>query len=172
MIYIKLDENMNLVMTVKESIYRGDNLSQKITYLLPLKVGEVDTQATSVYLTYIRADGVADIVKLEREDEKYNETYYQYIFPVSCKLTKFPGEVCTWLQIFSGTPSNPVIAKSGECLLQVEKSKNTDDYFCDHQVTAIYQLQQQIKGDSGSSGGDSGSDSGGSSTDTPDWETM
>ena len=29
MIYIKLDESMNLVMTVNEPIYRGDNLNQK-----------------------------------------------------------------------------------------------------------------------------------------------
>lgn len=34
MIYIKLDESMNLVMTVNEPIYRGDNLNQKITYSL------------------------------------------------------------------------------------------------------------------------------------------
>ena len=38
MIYIKLDESMNLVMTVNEPIYRGDNLNQKIVYLIPLQV--------------------------------------------------------------------------------------------------------------------------------------
>lgn len=123
MIYIKLDESMNLVMTVNEPIYRGDNLNQKIVYLIPLQVGEVDMLAATPYLSYIRADGVADIVRLERTGEKYKEAYYQYVFPVSCRLSKYPGEVCTWLQIFSGTPSNPTIAKSGECLLYVEDSK-------------------------------------------------
>ena len=73
------------------------------------------------YLSYIRADGVADIVRLERQNEKYKEAYYQYVFPVSCRLTKFPGEVCSWLQIFSGTPSNPTIAKSGECLDAIQE---------------------------------------------------
>ena len=97
------------------------------------------------YLSYIRADGVADIVRLERTEEKYKEAYYQYVFPVSCRLSKYPGEVCTWLQIFSGTPSNPTIAKSGECLLYVEESKNMDDYICDHQLSAIYALQKQTE---------------------------
>ncbi len=56
---------------------------------------------------------------------------------------KVPGEVCSWLQIFSGTPSNPTIAKSGECLLYVEESKNMDDYICDHQLSAIYEMQRR-----------------------------
>lgn len=140
MLYIKLDDDMNLVITVNEPIYRGDNLSRKITYLIPTMVGEIDMFTASVFLNYIRADGVADVVVLERSDEPYNDSYLQYTFPVNCKLTKYPGEICTWMQIYTGTPSNPVIAKSGECMLQVQESKNMDDYLCDHQMTAVYQL--------------------------------
>ena len=138
MIYIKLDESMNLVMTVNEPIYRGDNLNQKIVYLIPLQVGEVDMLAATPYLSYIRADGVADIVRLERTEEKYKEAYYQYVFPVSCRLSKYPGEVCTWLQIFSGTPSNPTIAKSGECLLYVvEMDKKGDNLVYDSEKKVL-----------------------------------
>lgn len=143
MFYIMLDDDMNLLITVKEPIYRGDNLNQKITYLLPKQVGEIDMLSATPYLTYIRADGVADIVSLERKDELYKDSHYQYVLPVTCRLSKFPGEVCSWLQIFSGTPSNPTIAKSGECLLQIQDSKNIDDYICDHQLSAIYALQKQ-----------------------------
>ena len=145
MFYIKLDENMDLVTTVREPLFRGDNLNRKLVYLIPLTVGDIDMLTAYVYLNYIRADGVADIVRLERTEEKYKEAYYQYVFPVSCRLSKYPGEVCTWLQIFSGTPSNPTIAKSGECLLYVEESKNMDDYICDHQLSAIYALQKQTE---------------------------
>ena len=88
----------------------------------------------------MRADGVADVVVLDRSETPYNESYFQYTFPITCKLSKYPGEVCTWIQIYSGTPSNPVIAKTGECMLQVQESKNMDDYLCDHQMTALYQL--------------------------------
>ena len=140
MLYIKLDGDMSLVITVNEPIYRGDNLSQKITYLIPTVVGEIDMLTASVFLSYVRADGVADVVVLDRSETPYNESYFQYTFPINCKLSKYPGEVCTWIQIYSGTPSNPVIAKTGECMLQVQESKNMDDYLCDHQMTALYQL--------------------------------
>lgn len=93
MLYIKLDDDMNLVITVNEPIYRGDNLSRKITYLIPTIVGEIDMLTASVFLNYIRADGVVDVVVLERSEEPYNESYLQYTFPVNCKLTKYPGEV-------------------------------------------------------------------------------
>lgn len=140
MLYIKLDDDMSLVITVNEPIYRGDNLSKKITYLIPMTVGEVDMLTASVFLSYVRADGVADVVVLNRSEEVYKEEYYQYTVPINCKISKYPGEVCTWIQIYSGTPSNPVIAKTGECMLQVQDSKNMDDYLCDHQMTALYQL--------------------------------
>ena len=140
MLYIKLDGDMSLVITVNEPIYRGDNLSQKITYLIPTVVGEIDMLTASVFLSYVRADGVADVVVLDRSETPYNESYFQYTFPINCKLSKYPGEVCTWIQIYNGTPSNPVIAKTGECMLQVQESKNMDDYLCDHQMTALYQL--------------------------------
>ena len=140
--FIKLDENMNLVITVNDTIYRGDNLCRKVIYLVPTSVGEIDVASANVYLSYIRADGTPDIVILERMEEKYKDTYYQYTLPVDCKLTKYAGEVCAWLQIFSGSPSNPTIAKSGECVIFIHESKNMDDYLCDHQLTALYQLHK------------------------------
>lgn len=142
--YIKLDESMSLVVTVNEPIYRGDNLNRKIIYLVPVKVGDVDVLTAKVYLSYIRADGAADVVILERTAEKYKEAYFQYVLPVSCKLTKYPGEVCTWIQIYSGTPSNPTISKSGECMLYVQESKNMDEYLGDCHMTALYQLHKQM----------------------------
>lgn len=144
MFYIKLDRDMSLTITVSEPLYRGDNLNRKIIYLIPLQVGNIDMLTAYVYLNYIRSDGVADVAVLERLEEKYNESYYQYTFPVTCKLTKFPGEVCTWMTIYTGNPSNPTVSKSGECLLQIRYSKNIDDCLCDHQLTALYQMQKRV----------------------------
>ena len=144
MIYIKLDENRDLVMTVSEPIYLGDNLNQKIVYLIPLQVGEIDMKAAIPYLSYIRTDGVVDIVRLDKKEGTYKDAYYQYELPVSCKLSECPGDICTWMQIFAGTPSNPTIAKSGECVLHVNNSKNMDDYVCDHHLSAMYAMQKQI----------------------------
>lgn len=145
MIYIKLDNDMDLTITVNEPIYRGDNLARKITYLIPQTVGEIDMLVANVYLCYIRADGTPDVVVLDRLEEKYNDTYLQYRFPVGAKLTKYAGEICTWIQIFSGDPCSPTTAKSGECVLRVSDAKDLDDYIADSTLTAIYQLHTKME---------------------------
>ncbi len=147
MMYIKLDNDMNLIITQNSPIYRGDNLNQNVIYLISKTVGEIDMITATVFLCLIRADGVPDIVALDKLSEPYDDTYFQYTFPVTCKLTKYPGEVCTWICIYSGTPSNPTIAKTGECVLWVQESKDMDCYLSDSQLTAIYAIRQSISVD-------------------------
>lgn len=144
MLYIKLEKNMKLVMTVAQPIYRGDNLNREIMYIIPKVVGKVDMLSAYVYLNYVRADGVADVVVLERMEEEYNDDYYQYTFPITCKLTKFPGEICTWIHIFTGSTGKPVVAKSGECMLRVQESKSMDSYLEDNYMTALYQVHRNL----------------------------
>lgn len=145
MIYIKLDEDMNLVITKNEPIYRGDHLNQKITYLIPLTVGDIDMLRATVYLSYIRADGTADIALLVREEEKYNERYYQYHLPVTSDMSRYAGEICTFMQIFAGPPRRPIIAKSGECMLHIIDSKNMDEYISDRNLRLIYEMQRYME---------------------------
>lgn len=145
MIYIKLDESMNLCMTKKQPIYRGDHLNRTITYLIPMTVGNIDMLRATVYLSYIRADGTADIALLVREDEPYNDRYYKYHLPITCTLSRYAGEICTFLQIFSGPPRRPTIAKSSECFLQVIDSKNMDEYITDRNLRLIYEMQRYME---------------------------
>jgi len=145
LLYIKLDESMNLVITKNEPIYRGDHLNQKITYLIPTTVGDIDMLQATVYLSYIRADGTADIALLIREEETYNERYYQYHLPITSNLSRYAGEICTFLQIFSGPPRHPVIAKSSECVLRVIDSKNMDQYITDRNLRLIYEMQRYME---------------------------
>lgn len=141
MFYIKLEDRA-LIPTITEPIYRGDNLNQKIRFLIPHTIDDIEVATAMLYLCYVRADGVADVAVLERDEADYNETYYQYAFPVDCKLTKYPGEVCAWLNIYNGDVSQPMVAKTGEVVLRVQDSKNMDDYLCDHQISALYTLQK------------------------------
>lgn len=145
MMYIKLDENMNLGITVNEPIYRGDHLSRKIIFLVPVTVGAIDTERAAVYLSYIRADGTADVALLKRTEEKYKEKYWQYVLPVTTTLSRYPGEVCMWLQIYSGPAYAPSIAKSGECVLNIQASTNMDEYISDRNLSLIYQMQRQME---------------------------
>lgn len=143
MFYIKLEDRA-LIPTTTEPVYRGDNLNQKIRFLIPHEVDDIEIATALLYLCYVRADGVADVAVLEKYESDYNETYYQYVFPVDCKLTKYPGEVCAWMNIYNGDVSQPMIAKTGEVVLRVRDSKNMDDYLCDHQMSALYQIHRNV----------------------------
>ncbi len=145
MIYIKLDENMNLIITKSGQIYRGDHMNQKITYLLPVMAGDIDMSQAIVYLSYICADGAADIALLVREEELYDEGYYQYHIPVTSTLSQHVGKICMFLQIFSGLPAHPAVAKSGECVLYVIDSKNMDEYITDRNLRLIYEMQKRME---------------------------
>lgn len=145
MFYIKLDEGMNLVVTSREAIYRGDHLNRKLTYLLPLQVGDIDIGTTAVYLSYIRADGTADIDLLNRQEELYNESYYQFTMPITSKLTRYAGPVTTFLTIYAGSYNRPRISKSGECILHIQASTNMDDVITDHNLSLIYSMQRQME---------------------------
>ena len=132
------------MVTQRDAIYRGDNMSKCITFLLPQKAAEADIGESTVFLSYIRPDGDPDMVILDQEAEKYNESYYRYILPVTCKMSRYPGQILMWLQICSGDPAHPVITKTGECVIHIHESRSMDDCLCDHQLTAMYQIKKKL----------------------------
>jgi dGTP triphosphohydrolase len=143
--YLKMDEDWHLAVTVGETLYRGDNLSKRLIFLMPKMLGEIDLLTAAVYLSYVRADGTAEVTRLERLEEEYKESWYQYTLPVTCRLTRYPGQVCIWMQIYSGPATNPVVAKSDECILVIEDSKNMDDFICDWQMAGLYGIQKDLE---------------------------
>lgn len=142
--YIMLTKDMELTITQAETIHQGDNLSKSITFLIPSKVADVDTVSSDIFLTYVRPDGAPDIVILERDDTMYNDEYYKYILPVTCKLSRLPGEVHMWIQIYTGNMPNPVVANSGECRVRIHRTNKPAGCFNDNQITVLYQLQKQL----------------------------
>lgn len=145
MFYIKLTDDMELIITARDAIYRGDHLNQKLTFLVPMQVGDIDPAAAALYLSYIRADGTAEIDLLHREKELYNDSYYQFTMPVTSKLTRYAGPVTAFLTIYTGPANAPVISKSGECMLQVQASTNMDDIVTDQGLSLIYSMQKEME---------------------------
>ena len=143
--YIKLEDDLSLSITESDVIRRGDNLSKSLKFLLPETIADdIATDEASVYLSYIRADGAVDVVILTRLDELYEDLYYQFVLPITCKITKYPGTVVFWLQIYNGLLPAPQIAKSGEMIIQVLESTNIDDYMPDVVMTAYHQLKSSV----------------------------
>lgn len=144
MTYIKLEDDGRLVATRMDTIRRGDNMTKQITFLIPVKYGEIDIVNATVFLSYIRMNGDPDIIVLEPDDEMYNEEYYQFRIPVTCKLTRHFGEVIMWLQICAGFPEKMEVAKTGDCRIYIHNSTNLDECMSDCQLTALYGLKKQV----------------------------
>lgn len=139
--YIKLENDESLVITAKDTIYRGENLNQKIIYLIPRTVDDVDIMSSRIYLNYVREDGIADVVELEDVGVMYNERYYQYTLPINCKITNVAGNVSTWLH-FIPNSSEHIVAKSGECILTVNETKDVGD--TEPEDTTLPTLQDRV----------------------------
>lgn len=142
--YILLTDDMRLMVTKNEAIYRGENMSKEIVFLLPLKAGTTDVGTATVFLTYVRPDGSPDIVILDRKAEMYDASHYKCVMPVTCKLSRYAGSVCMWLQLYSGDSAAPTIAKSGACMIRILDDKSLDSCMNDHQLTALYQLKKKV----------------------------
>lgn len=142
MIYIKLDAMMSLTITRNGPVHRGDNLFEKLIYLIPKNLNGIDPIDTDVCLSYIRPDGMADIVNLEPLAEMYNDDYYQYVIPVTMAMTKYTGELRTWLLIVEKgfDPEESIIAKSDECIIHVADSEDLRKLFDDDKVEDLFQF--------------------------------
>lgn len=119
-------------------------MNQKLVFLIPFALGGIDMESAAVYLSYIRADGTANIAMLEREEEPYNERYFQYRLPLTSDLSRYAGQVCIFLTIMAGNARCPMVAKSGECFLRVLESRNMDEYISDRDLRLIYEMQKRM----------------------------
>lgn len=144
MVCIKLDQHKDLRVTTASPVYQGENAQDTLTFLVPKSIPPIeDLKAAMIYLTYIRPDGVADMIWLTHGEE-YGDDYYQYNVPYNTKFTRVPGEICMWLQIYDGVPSNPTILKSSEVMIYVHKSKNVNEYIDDSNLTLLYEIHKEL----------------------------
>lgn len=145
MIYIKLDDDLQLIVTVKDTLRRGDSLGRSVIFLVPQNAGEIPTRSATIYLSYMRPDTVVDIIELERMEDSYDDNYDQYKIPVTCRMTAEAGALLMWMQIIDVSSGVRRIEKSGECLLYIEEAKDDDDY-CDHDqiITALAQMRHDM----------------------------
>lgn len=143
MIYIKLDQMMNLTITRNGPVHRGDNLFQTLIFLIPVRLNGIDVRNTDVTLSYIRQDGTADIVALEQMDEMYNDDYCQYSLPVTTDITKYAGKIRAWLVIVEKAfeAEDSVIAKSDECVIHVTDSEDLTSLFDEEKTEALFQIR-------------------------------
>ena len=147
MMYIMLDDDLNLIITKPETLRRGDNLSKKLIFLVPQQACEVSTRDATLYCNLVRPDGLADVSILQRLEDPYNEKYDQYVLFVKARMTAEAGTAYLWLEIVAPT-EDPGVSKSeasSECVIRIADKRDIDEYVDDEEViTALDQMRQEM----------------------------
>ena len=139
--YIKMNDDKSLIITVPTTIYRGEKNADLITFLIPAEYEGKNVADCSVMMRYILPGGTGRSDALVYLPEMY-KGYLQYSTPVNTRLTSEAGVATVWLTGFD--MDDNVIFKTGEVPVQIESSKNLTDYLPQEDLDQLDQLAAQI----------------------------
>jgi hypothetical protein len=125
-----------------QTVYQGDQLTDTLVFLLPASLGDMDLTSASVFLTYIRSDGSANIEMLEQAQNMYG-TYLQFSLSIASKLTKLAGNLTLWLNIYC-SESQQQVTQSSTYTMTIATKADTTAYSFDDQLSAMLLLQRQL----------------------------
>lgn len=89
---IVMDDQKNLIATVKMRLCQHEKLVDKLQFLLPQTYGDLDLTEFTVALKYVDNGNLAHIELLTRDEELYKERL-RYVLPVNSALTVFAGDI-------------------------------------------------------------------------------
>lgn len=120
---IKLNDNGSLEVRSRDPLYRWDNLYQKIIFYIPHQIDGINTLTSDVYLTYFptgyEMDDGGYMVRLERLEQKHKDICYKYTLPANCEMTKYPGEITSYLVIVPDATQNKAAINSNMYVFRV-----------------------------------------------------
>ena len=147
---IIMDKHKNLVTTVRSMIYKGENLADKIQFLVPPKYGgnmgrtvtntetgetetiidgTIDLADYTAILKYVDPGGNFHSEVLARDEDMY-KNYYRYSLPVKTDLTGLAGEITLRLSFtyFDHVTETLEKLESNSTTLRVDKPLGFDDF--------------------------------------------
>lgn len=139
--YIKMNDDKSLIITVPTTIYRGEKNADLITFLIPAKYENQNVADCSVVMRYILPDGTGHSDALVYLPEMY-KGYLQYSTPVNTRLTAQEGQVTIWLTGFD--LEDNVVLKTSEVLIKVEASRNITDHLSQGDLDQLDQMSAKI----------------------------
>ena len=132
--YIKMQDDKSLLITVPTTIYRGETNADLITFLLPSVYGDKSIADCTVSMRYVLPDGTGYSDTLALAPELY-KTYCQYVVPVDTKLTALEGKVTLWVTAVDAHES--VVIKTGETVVTVRPSRDIAAYFTQGKIDQL-----------------------------------
>ena len=139
--YIKMNSDKNLIITVLTTIYRGDKNADLITFLLPAEYEGKNIADCSITMRYVLPNGIGRSDSLVYQPEMY-KGYLQYSTPVNTRLTSEEGVVTIWLTGFD--MDDNVLFKTGEVPVTISPSKDITDYLPPEDLDQMDQLAAQV----------------------------
>lgn len=140
--YVKVQDNKSLLVTVPTTIYRGETGADTLTFLIPQNYEGTNLADCSVMLRYIRADKVGHSEELKLTPEMYNG-YLQYAIAIDTDVTGEPGDVVLWLSCISY--QDAVIFKTGELTIKVLPSPEIEKYLPPDDLDQLDRLEAEVK---------------------------
>lgn len=135
--YIKMNDDKSLVITIPTTIYRGETRADIITFLVPSSYGPVNVADGEMILRYIGPDGIGRSEPLAYLPEKYKD-YLQFSTVINTKLTSNEGEIILWLAVVDG--DKQVVLKSGEAIVEIQPSQDITMYLPDEDIDQLDSL--------------------------------
>lgn len=99
MFTIVMDKNKCLSKKNVTTLYQGEQLVDKIRFLIPMRYGDLDLSQFTVKLKYIDQANIVHFEKLKLSEETYNNCMLCYYMPVNSNLTKFAGDILMQLTL-------------------------------------------------------------------------
>lgn len=94
---ILFKENKQLVLTKDTKIRQGENAVDKIEFLVPITINDIDMKGFSATLLFVDQANVSHTEQLvlngDTEDGLYKDNWYRYILPVTSEFTKMAGTI-------------------------------------------------------------------------------
>ena len=139
--YIKMNEDKSLMITVPTTIYRGEKNSDLITFLIP---GEYEGNNIADYkmtMRYILPSGLGRSEELVFQPEMY-KSYLQYSTQLNSRFTEERGEITIWLTAFGR--DGDIVLKTGEVAVTISQSKDISAYLPPNELDQIDQLAAKV----------------------------
>lgn len=139
--YIKVQDNKSLVVTVPTSILRGENKVDTLVFLVPSEYEGIKIADCAVMLRYIRPDNVGTSEQLKMLPEMYNG-YLQYSIRADSQFTAVEGKLRLWLSAISLTDA--LVLKTSELVVAIKPSPNIKEFLPQEDLDQIDQLAMSV----------------------------
>lgn len=139
--YIKMNSDKSLIITIPTTIYRGENKADLITFLVPAQYKDINLADCAMMIRYILPDGTGKSEPLSYLPEMYKD-YLQFSTVANTRLTADDGEIIVWLTAIGDDGST--VLKTGEAIVPVYPNRDIADYMQPEELDQLDMLAAKV----------------------------